>query len=99
MLSSETIRELREDHAETDKNLQVTVCNFDTIVFSAVFHLINLLYASVMLSIYAKLSSYLLAVLRESGSKHVGNCLRIGPSHHQELVSHPMPDHIDALIS
>ena len=49
--------------------------------------------ASVMLSIHDKLSSHLLAV-RESGSKHARNCV-----YFQELVSHPMSEHVDELNS
>ena len=60
------------------------------------------LVASVMLSIYAKLSSHLLVSERESGSNMQGTVftlasLKIVPSYRQELVSHPMPENIEAL--
>ena len=62
-----------------------------------------------MLSTYAKLSSHLLAVLereREREREAVNMqesvftlaILKIVPSYHQELVSHPMPEHIEALM-
>ena len=64
-----------------------------------------------MLSIYAKLSSHLIAVCereRERGrEREAVNMqgtvftiarLKIVPSHHHELVSHAMPEHIEALI-
>ena len=53
-----------------------------------------------MLSINAKLSSHVLAV-RETGSKHARNCDYLSKmensSYYQELVSHHMPEHIEAL--
>ena len=59
-----------------------------------------------MLSIYAKQFSHLFTV-REKESKSGVNMqgtvftltrLKIVPSYHQELVSHPMPEHIEALV-
>ena len=54
-----------------------------------------------MLSIYFNLSNHLLAAQRESGSKHERNCVYLSMieniSYHQELVSHPMPEHVEEL--
>ena len=62
------------------------------------------LVASVMLSLYAKLSSHVLTVhVRESSSKCARNSVYLSKiengSYHQELVSHPMPEHVDELSS
>ena len=61
-------------------------------------------YASVMLSVYA---THLLAVLSErervavnmQGTVFTLVRLKIVPSYLQELLSHPMPEHIEALSS
>ena len=57
-----------------------------------------------MLSIYAKLSSHLHAIwerekvaVNAQGNVFTLARLKIVPSHHQELASHPMPEHIEAL--
>ena len=59
-----------------------------------------------MHSIYVKLSSHLFAVgerervaVNVQGTVFTLARLKIVPSYHQELVSHPMPEHIKALIS
>ena len=79
---------------------QMSICTFNT-VYCFQF---ALLVASVMLSIYAKLSSHVLTIRereRESGSKHARNCVYLGKiensSYYQELESHPMPEYIEAL--
>ena len=54
-----------------------------------------------MLSIYTKLASHALAIERESSSKHARNCVYLSKvengSYHQELVLHPIPEHVDEL--
>ena len=59
-----------------------------------------------MLTIYAKLSSHLFTVQERKKERVVVNMqgtvltsarLKIVPSYHQELVSHSMPEHIQAL--
>ena len=107
MLSEEIIRELREDHAEADRNLFSGRCTSD--MFS-MLHVITLL-----LTICISYTFYICYTIqpstrcprererereRESGSKHAAVFtlarLKIVPSYHQELVSHPMPEHIEA---
>ncbi len=62
-------------------------------------------YASVMLSIYAKLSNEIIAsfwrkivALNMQGTVFTLERLKIVPSYHQELVSHPMPVYNAQLI-
>ena len=45
---------------------------------------------------YAKLSNHVLAV-RDKGTVFTLARVKIVPSYHQELLSHPMPEHIVAL--
>ena len=82
-------------------------CTFNT-VYCFQFALYHQ-YVSVMLSIYAKLSSEVLAIQererereREGGITHERNCVYLSKiensSYHQELVSHPMPEHVEELI-
>ena len=60
------------------------------------------LVASVLLSIYAKLSSHVLAFERASSSKHARNCVYLSKiensSSLSELVTHSKPEHIEALV-
>ena len=67
---------------------KVIVWTFGTIL------LYSELYASVMVSIYAKLSSHLAVRKRERGCTHARNCVYLSKmknsSYCQELVSHPM---------
>ena len=57
-----------------------------------------------MLSIYAKLSSHLLAVKGERVEVNtqgavltLARFLKKVSSYHQELISHPMPEHIEVM--
>ena len=54
----------------------------------------TLFYASVILPIYAKQYCHLLAV--REGSTHARNCVYLDKSsYQQELLFHPMPQHVD----
>ena len=70
MLSAESIGEQREDLAKTDNNLvQVIVCTFNSLLFSVS-----------STSITQLLNMYMLQLCyfekeRESGSKHIRNCV------------------------
>ena len=93
MLSEEIISKLEKTMQKLTR-ICSSVCTFDTSLLFSVccISLAQLLImASVLLSIYAKPSSHLLPVERESGSKHEGTVftlarLKIVPSYPQELV-------------
>ena len=103
MLSVEIIGTLRQDHAEADKICSSDYLHFKRLVFSVCCSsLAQLLYASVTLSVYAKLSSHLHAVRERVAVNMQGTMftlarLKILHTYHHELVSHPMPEHIEAL--
>ena len=78
------------------------VCTFNPVYCSQFALQSTSLVASVMLSIYAKLSISVLAVRERATVNMQGTVfnlarLKIVPSYHQGLVvSHPMPEHIEA---
>ena len=78
MLSAEIIGALRENHAETDNSVQMIICTIDSLLFSVCcVSLAQLLtICIVVLSIYAKLSSHLLAIgEREIVAVNERNCV------------------------
>ena len=83
-VSSEIIREIRENHAEADKNLfEVIVCDLKLYCFQKL-NISSTTIEYIYHSAYAKLSSHQLTV-RDSGSKHAMNCvyltsLKIAPT-------------------
>ena len=53
-----------------------------------------------LFSLYAKLSSHLFAIQeRVAVNMQEAVKIKIVPSYHQELVSHPMSEHIEALFT
>ena len=101
MLSSEIIRELREDHTEANKNLfKWIVCTFETVYYFQMLYIISTtnymhkLYFLYMLNypVIYSLSKRERVAINMQGTVSTVARLKIVPSYHQELVPHPMPD-------
>ena len=79
----------KEDHAEADNNLSSDSLHLYQFCF------LYMLHYPVIYSLSERKRE------RETGSKHARNCVYLSKieisSYHQGLVSHPMPEHVEAL--
>ena len=106
MLFAEIIRELREDHAESNKNLFKS--RYALLTLSIVFSFLYIISTTIDYINYAFYSYmldnpviYLLSrekvAVNMQGTVFTLAILKIVPRYHQEPVPHPMPKHIEAL--
>ena len=77
MLSAEIIRELRKDHAESDKDRFSDSLHFaQFIIFFRTLYIINIDYMHQLCFLYMLNYPAIYSLSeRESGSKHAGNCI------------------------